>query len=116
MPDETTTEETSLLEGQNAEEKSGGQEDAGNEAPPKESGTPEDSTREGKKEEGEAPQPLTAEAIKLPEGLEVSDALMEKFLGVMNDLTMDPVTRAQALVDLQAEAAKEASEKNAELW
>lgn len=117
MPDETTTtEETSLLEGQNAEEKSGGQEVAGNEAPPKESGTSKESEGEGKKEEGEAPQPLTAEAIKLPEGLEVSDAMMEKFLGVMNDQTMDPVTRAQALVDLQAEAAKEASEKNAELW
>src|SRR5690606_41089822 len=83
------TEETAVLEGQNAEEKGGGQESAGNEAPPKESGTPKESEGEGKKEEGEAPQPLTAEAIKLPEGLEVSDAMMEKFLGVMNDQTID---------------------------
>lgn len=60
--------------------------------------------------------PLTAESVKLPEGFEADKPLLDKFVGVMNDPALTPATRAQALVDLQAEAMKGASERASQLW
>lgn len=54
--------------------------------------------------------PLTAEDISFPEGLEVPDDLRDEFLGIVNDAELSPKDRAQALIDLQAKAAEQASE------
>lgn len=54
--------------------------------------------------------PLTVEDISIPEGMEIPDELRDEFLTVMNDGEMTPKDRAQALIDLQAKAAQEASE------
>jgi len=58
----------------------------------------------------EAPAPLTAEDISIPEGLVVPDELRDEFLGVVNNVELSPKERAQALIDLQAKAAQQASE------
>lgn len=58
----------------------------------------------------EPPVPLTAEDISFPEGLEVPDELRDEFLTVVNDGELSPKDRAQALIDLQAKAAQQASE------
>lgn len=55
-------------------------------------------------------EPLTAEDISFPEGLEVPDELRDQFLAVVNDGELSPKDRAQALIDLQAKAAQQASE------
>jgi hypothetical protein len=75
------------------------------------SSTPE---AENKPAESEAPppepvEPLTAEDITIPEGLIVSDELRDDFLSVLN-AEMTPKERAQALIDLQAKVAEQASE------
>lgn len=58
----------------------------------------------------EEPTPLTAEDIEFPEGVEVNEELRDKFLTVMNDKEMSPKELAQALTNLQVEAAKEMAE------
>lgn len=60
----------------------------------------------------EAPviEPLTAEDISFPEGMEIPDELRDEFLTVLNAAEMTPKERAQALIDLQAKAAEQASE------
>lgn len=60
--------------------------------------------------------PLTAEKVKLPEGLQVEAPVMEKFLGILNDREGTAETRAQSLIDLQAEVAKSWSEKATADW
>lgn len=54
--------------------------------------------------------PLTAEDISIPEGMEIPDELRDEFLNVINDAELSPKDRAQALIDLQAKAAQQASE------
>lgn len=54
--------------------------------------------------------PLTAEDISFPEGMEVPDELRDEFLTVINDAELSPKDRAQALINLQAKAAQQASE------
>lgn len=56
-------------------------------------------------------EPLTVDAIKLPDGYELDAPVMDKFLGLLNDSALTPQQRAQALVDLQIEAAQQASER-----
>ena len=80
------------------------------EAPKDENAPKEEPSKE------EAPAPLTADAITLPEGLEVPDGVMDKFVGLMNNSELSGAERAQALINLQAEVAKEASEKGSQLW
>lgn len=60
----------------------------------------------------EAPlaEPLTADDISIPEGLEIPEELRDEFLGIVNDAEKTPKERAQALIDLQAKAAEQASE------
>lgn len=80
--------------------------------------TPEPKPGEPPKEPAKAEPfvPLTAEAIKLPEGLEADTPTQEKFLAVMNNRDLTPAAQAQALVDLQAEVLKGASERASQLW
>jgi hypothetical protein len=63
-----------------------------------------------------AAEPVLAEALKLPEGLIVEPDQMTAFLGLVNDEAKTPLERAQALIDLQASAAKQASEKASQAW
>lgn len=63
-----------------------------------------------------ASEPLTAESIKVPEGMTVDEPLMKDFLGVMNNAELTPQARAQALVDLQAKAMQAVSERGNKLW
>lgn len=63
-----------------------------------------------------APQLLTAEAFKLPDGVEIDQPSMEKFLGIMNDKDMTPAARGQALLDLQTQMAQAASEAGSQAW
>lgn len=60
--------------------------------------------------------PLTAEDISLPEDVEVNSALVEEFLGVVNNTELDAKGRAQALVDLQVKAMREASEAGSQAF
>lgn len=53
--------------------------------------------------------------IKLPEGLEVPEEASTKFMELMSK-DMTPRERAQALIDLQADVAKQASEKGSAEW
>lgn len=73
----------------------------------------------GEKKEGEEgdpaepvtpPEPLVADDITFPEGMEVPDEIRDDFLKIFNDAEMTPKDRAQALVDLQAKVAGQASE------
>lgn len=107
-----TTEQNSLL---GTPPKDGTTPQGQSEPPEQEESKVEETKKEEPKKE-EAAAPLTAESIKLPEGVEVDQPTMEKFLGLMNDKDMSPQDRAQALVDLQVEAVKQASEKGSELW
>lgn len=112
MTDEVTTPETAPETKPETTEQSLLTENAPKaEEAPKDGGAPKE---ESPKEE--APAPLTADAIKLPEGLEVPDGVMDKFVGLMNNSELSGAERAQALIDLQAEVAKEASEKGSQLW
>lgn len=63
-----------------------------------------------------APEPLTAEALEIPEGGELDPELTSKFLEIMNDGEMGPKDRANALLKLQADAMKAASEQSSALW
>lgn len=68
------------------------------------------SAEEPSAEEAPAPVALTAEDISFPEGMEIPDELRDEFLNVVNDGELSPKDRAQALIDLQAKAAEQASE------
>ena len=59
---------------------------------------------------GDPPPLLTAEDIAIPEGLIIPDELRDEFLTVVNDGEMSAKDRAQALINLQAKAAEQASE------
>lgn len=63
-----------------------------------------------------APVPLATTDIKLPEGFEAAPEVQAKFVEILNDTKMTPAERANALVNLQAEATKTASERASQLW
>lgn len=60
--------------------------------------------------------PLTASDITFPEGMTVQDADRDSFLGILNNREMTPAQQAQALVDLQATVAQQASEAGSQAW
>lgn len=64
----------------------------------------------------EPPQPLTMEALKLPEGFTVDEAVSTDFLSIMNDDKLTGAERAQKLVDMQASLLTKAAEANYEAW
>jgi len=63
----------------------------------------------------EAPVLLTAEALKFPEGFTVDEASRDSFIELMNK-EMPAAERAQALIELQAKLAQEASEAGSREW
>lgn len=60
--------------------------------------------------------PLTATDITFPEGLEVSDTRRDEALAIINNRELSPKDQLQALVNLQGEVAKEASETISKTW
>ena len=60
--------------------------------------------------------PLTAEDLKFPDGMQVDDAARDDFLGILNNRELTPAQQAQALVDLQAKVATQASEAGSQAW
>lgn len=71
---------------------------------------------ETKTEAEEAPVPLTAADIKLPEGFEAPEEMLSSFAELLNDSNLSAAERAEKLVNLHAEAMKTASEKISEDW
>lgn len=63
-----------------------------------------------------APAELTIADIKLPEGFEVDEPVMNEFLGIQNDPKLTPAERSQKLIDLQIKASKEGLEKATQAW
>jgi hypothetical protein len=70
----------------------------------------EESKEEAPTEEAPTAEPIVVDDITFPEGVEVNSALVDEFLGVVNNNDLSPKERAQALVDLQVKAMTEASE------
>lgn len=71
---------------------------------------------EGAKQEAPKVEPVTADAIKLPEGFEVDDATMTPFLALINDQNLSRAELAQKLVDLQTQSFKTADEARSKAW
>jgi hypothetical protein len=79
----------------------------------------DDDTPPADKEEGdETPpaEPLTAEDIKFPEGVEPNAEALTGFLDLMNDPEISPAERAQKLIDLQLSIAEDAGKASQALW
>lgn len=68
--------------------------------------------------EGEpaAPEPVTREALKLPDGMTVDDETMASFIELTNDAEKSPAERAQAMVDLHTSLMQKASEAASQQW
>lgn len=62
--------------------------------------------------------PLTVEALKLPEGVEVKpdDPRLKSFLEVMNDAKLSPADRANKLIELQHSVTREVAEGLSKQW
>jgi len=100
---ETFTEETTtslVTEGTKAEETS----------------TEETTTRETTETTTEEVVPLASTDLSFPEDVEVNSALVDEFLGVVNNPELDAKGRAQALIDLQVKAMREASEAGSQAF
>jgi hypothetical protein len=97
---------------------------ADGDTPPADGDTPPKSLVSGDEEggegddEGDAPkvEPITAEAITLPEGAVTDEAAMTGFLELMNDTEISPAERAQKLIDLQFSIAEDAAKASQALW
>lgn len=63
-----------------------------------------------------APAPLTAEALTLPEGFELDEKAATSFLDIMNNAELSPIDRANALINLQADLGRAASEAGSKAW
>lgn len=68
------------------------------------------------KQEPAAPEPLTLEQIKFPEGFTVDEDASKGFLEVMNDDKLTGAERAQKLVDLQTGLMQKMAEANYAEW
>lgn len=64
----------------------------------------------------EASPPLTLDQLKAPEGFELDPALGTEFLTTLNQHRDNPAALAQALIDLQAKAQTQLSERDSKLW
>jgi hypothetical protein len=63
-----------------------------------------------------APEPLTVEAITIPEGFEPAPELISEFVELMNNGELSAADRANALIALQTKALADASEANSKAW
>lgn len=59
---------------------------------------------------------MAASDIKLPEGLQAPEEMLSSFTDVMNDANLSPAERAEKLMNLHADAMKQASEEISEQW
>jgi len=66
--------------------------------------------------ESTQPEAVTAADIKMPEGVEIDQAQMDKFLGVVNDASLTPQARADQLANLHQELVDKAFEDYAKDW
>ena len=80
-------------------------------------GATTEAPKEGDAPKTEAPkaEPLTKEALTIPEGFQADEASVGKFLEIANELGLSK-EGASKLVGLQAEFAKQASEAGSKLW
>lgn len=85
------------------------------EAPKPLVGAPAETPKEEPKTETPI-EPIAFDKLTLPEGLEIPPEMGAKFTEILNDADLTPAARAQALIDLQAQVAKEASEKGSQAW
>lgn len=60
--------------------------------------------------------PLALADIKFPDGVEKDDTALGKFVEIMNNKDLSGAARAQALIDLQLDVVKSASEKGSQLF
>lgn len=94
-----------------------GEKPAKGEKPAEEEKAGEGEAADGEKKEGEGePEPLTVEALTVPEGVELSPEVSGKFVEILNNAELSPNDRANALLELQADAMKAASEQSSALW
>lgn len=89
--------------------------------PPVEDTPPTESEEASTKlKEPDAPEPVTFEALTLPEGFDVESESATNFLDVINSPDMSVAERAQKLVDLQTsvqeETAKRINEELQSFW
>ena len=84
-----------------------------NQDPPAETPPPEEKKLE---EKPTAPEPLTIESFTIPEDFESSDEAKTKFVEILNNQELSPPDRAQALIDLQTDVMRQASEKLFDSW
>lgn len=60
--------------------------------------------------------PLTADALKFEDGVQVNEGARNEFLDILNNRDISPAEQAQKLVDLQTRLAREASETGSQAW
>lgn len=97
--------------------------------PPSLAGTPTPSEApkvegEAPKVEGEAPkvetpaapEPVTWEALKLPENFQVDETAQKGFLETLNDPKLSGAERAQKLIDLQTDLMTKSAEATYKMW
>ena len=77
--------------------------------PPAAEGGEEGTVADGSPKPSEAPEPLTAESLTLPEGVEIAEETLTSFLSLMNDADLAPGERAQKLIDLQIDYVTKAT-------
>lgn len=85
--------------------------------PPSESNKEETPTDAAKQDvQGDAPAPLTAADITLPEGFTADEPMLNSFLEIANNAELDPKARANALANLYADGVKKMQETLAADW
>lgn len=60
--------------------------------------------------------PLKVEDIKLPDGFEARPEALAEFVGILNDASLTPQARVDALVNLQAKEVQALTEQFAQKW
>lgn len=62
------------------------------------------------------PAAFAADKLTLPEGMKADDPMLTDFGNILGNDKLDPQARGQALLDLHAEALKQAREAGTEAW
>lgn len=84
--------------------------------PPKGTTEPPPEKTDDKTPSAVDPEALTFDKLTVPEGIDVTNPLGEKFLGILNNKDLTPADRANQLLGLQTELAKQIEEHNAQSW
>lgn len=91
-------------------------EDTSQTSTPETTAAPETKPEAETKAEAPAFVPLTADALKFPEGVTVDEPIRDELLSIMNNQELAPAARAQALADLHLKAVTLASEKGSQAY